>query len=320
MSALVHGYPSTMQDDYQLTMGRLIRQAVRSYPDTEIVHRNSAGEWGRTTYAENFDRIERAAAALTDLGVNVGDRVGVMDWNSLRHYELYWAVPAIGAVFTQLNLRLSEDDLLYVINDSQASVILVDETLVPVMEALAARAHGVKTWVILSDRAIEHQLPNAVYYEELIADAKPTAEWPNISETSAFAAGYTTGTTGRPKGVFYSHRSQYLHTYNTIKELTVSVEDVVMPITPMFHVLSWGMVQVAVMVGAKLVLPGMFSADTLGAITGALTDEGVTVTNGVPAIFTPMFEVLKSKGVTDLTGLRMLCGGSEPPNSLITDY
>lgn len=320
MSALVHGYPSTMQDDYQLTMGRLIRQAVRSYPDTEIVHRNSAGEWGRTTYAENFDRIKRAAAALTDLGVNVADRVGVMDWNSLRHYELYWAVPAIGAVFTQLNLRLSEDDLLYVINDSQASVILVDETLVPVMEALAARAHGVKTWVILSDGAIEHQLPNAVYYEELIADATPGAAWPNIAETSAFAAGYTTGTTGRPKGVFYSHRSQYLHAYGFIAGMGMSPEDVVMPITPMFHVLTWGTVQATVLAGAKLVLPGQFSADSLGEITDAITDEGVTVTNGVPAIFSPMLEVLKAKGVTDLTGLRLLCGGSEPPLSMMTGY
>lgn len=320
MSALVHGYPSTMQDDYQLTMGRLIRQAVRSYPDTEIVHRNSAGEWGRTTYAENFDRIERAAAALTDLGVNVGDRVGVMDWNSLRHYELYWAVPAIGAVFTQLNLRLSEDDLLYVINDSQASVILVDETLVPVMEALAARAHGVKTWVILSDSAIEHQLPNAVYYEELIADAKPTAAWPNISETSAFAAGYTTGTTGRPKGVFYSHRSQYFHAYGFIAGMGMSPEDVVMPITPMFHVLTWGTVQATALAGAKLVLPGQFSADSLGEITDAITEEGVTASNGVPAIFSPMLEVLKAKGVTDLTGLRLLCGGSEPPLSMMTGY
>ena len=320
MSSVVHGYPSTMQDDYQLTMGRLIRQAVRSFGDAEIVHRDSHGQWGRTTYQENFDRIERAAAAFDKLGVNLGDRVGVMDWNSLRHYELYWAIPAIGAVFTQLNLRLAPEDLLYVINDSQASVIVVDETLVSAIQPLAERAKGVKTWVILSDGHIEHNLPNAVYYEDLITEAEPLAEWPNISETSAFAAGYTTGTTGRPKGVFYSHRSQYLHSYNTVKDLTVSVEDVVMPITPMFHVLSWGMVQVAVMVGAKLVLPGMFSAETLGDITGALTDEGVTVTNGVPAIFTPMFEVLKSKGVKDLTGLRMLCGGSEPPISMINAY
>jgi len=320
MAAVVHGYPSTMQDDYQLTMGGLIRQAVEAYPDTEIVHRNSAGEWGRTTYRENFDRIERGAAAFAKLGVDVGDRVGVMDWNSLRHYELYWAIPAIGAVFTQLNIRLPQDDLAYVINDSQASVVVVDESLVPIVEPLAEQLKGVKTWVILSDGPIEHNLPNAVYYEDLIADAQPLDTWPNISETSAFAAGFTTGTTGRPKGVFYSHRSQYLHTYNTIKDLTVTVEDVVMPITPMFHVLSWGMVQVAVLAGAKLVLPGQFSADTLGEITGALTEEGVTVTNGVPAIFTPMFDVLKSKGITDLTGLRMLCGGSEPPASLITDY
>ena len=320
MASVVHGYPSTMQDDYQLTMGRLIRQAVRAYPDAEIVHRNSAGEWGRTTYRENFERIERAAAAFANLGVEVGDRVGVMDWNYLRHYELYWAVPAIGAVFTQLNIRLPEDDLRYVINDAQASVVVVDESLVPMVEHIASQAKGVKTWVILSEGPIDHNLPNAVYYEDLLADAQPLDAWPNMSETSAFAAGYTTGTTGRPKGVFYSHRSQYLHSYNTVKDLSVSVEDVVMPITPMFHVLSWGMVQTAVLVGAKLVLPGQFSAETLGEISGALTEERVTVTNGVPAIFTPMLEVLKSKGVTDLTGLRMLCGGSEPPVSLIDGY
>ena len=320
MSAVVHGYPSTMQDDYQLNMGSLIRQAARSYPDTEIVHRNSKGEWGRTTYQENFDRIERGAAALAKLGVRVGDRVGVMDWNSLRHYELYWAVPAIGAVFTQLNLRLGTDDLRYVVEDSQASVILVDETLVPLIEPLAQQVTGVKTWVILSDDEIEHNLPNAVYYEQLIAEAEPLDEWPNMAETSAFAAGYTTGTTGRPKGVFYSHRSQYLHAYAFINGLGVSSSDVIMPITPMFHVLTWGTIQAAVLAGAKIVLPGQFSAETLGDITGALTDEGVTVTNGVPAIFAPMLQVLRSKGIKDLTGLRLLCGGTEPPLSMINEY
>lgn len=320
MSAVVQGYPSTMQDDYQLTMGTLIRQAVRSFPDTEIVHRNSQGEWGRTTYQENFDRIERAAAALAKLGVRVGDRVGVMDWNSLRHYELYWAVPAIGAVFTQLNLRLGEEDLKYVMQDAQTSVVVVDETLVPMIEPLAKKLEGVKTWVILSDGKIEHDLPNAVYYEDLIAEAQPLEEWPNMDEQSAFAAGYTTGTTGQPKGVFYSHRSQYLHAYAFVAGLDVSPFDVVMPITPMFHVLSWGTIQASVLAGAKLVLPGQFSAETLGDITDALTREGVTVTNGVPAIFSPMLQVLKSKGINDLTGLRLLCGGTEPPLSMITEY
>ena len=320
MSPVVHGYPSTMQDDYQLTMGSLIRQSVRSFPDTEIVHRNSKGEWGRTTYKENFDRIERAAAALAKLGVRIGDRVGVMDWNSLRHYELYWAVPAIGAVFTQLNLRLGEEDMLYVMDDAQTSVVIVDETLVPMIEGIASKAQHVKTWVILSDGEIDHSLPNAVYYEDLLAEAEPLPEWPNISETSAFAAGYTTGTTGRPKGVFYSHRSQFLHAYGFVNGLSVTPFDVVMPITPMFHVLTWGTIQATVLAGAKLVLPGQFSADTLGEITGAITEEGVTVTNGVPAIFSPMLEVLKSTGVKDLTGLRLLCGGTEPPLSMITGY
>ena len=204
--------------------------------------------------------------------------------------------------------------------DTKASVVMVDETLVPMMEAIATQTEHVKHWVILSDEKIDHNLPNAVYYEDLIAQVESLEKWPNISEDSAFAAGYTTGTTGRPKGVFYSHRSQFLHAYAFINGLNVTPFDVVMPITPMFHVLTWGTIQAAVLAGAKLVLPGQFSADTLGDITGALTDEGVTVTNGVPAIFSPMLQVLKSKGVEDLTGLRLLCGGTEPPLSMITEY
>lgn len=309
-----------MQDDYQLNMGRLVRQAARSYPDVEIVHRNSQGVWERTTYRESFDRIERASAALKTLGVEIGDRVGVMDWNSIRHFELYWAIPAIGAVFTQLNLRLGEEDLLYVINDSQASVVIIDETLVPLIQSLASRAQSVKKWIILAEDAIDHDLPNGQYYEELLSAASPLDHWPNIAESSAFAAGYTTGTTGRPKGVFYSHRSQYLHSYTFIKELNVSADDVLMPITPMFHVLTWGMVQAALLAGAKLVLPGQFSADTLGQITSVLTEEGVTVANGVPAVFSSMLEVLKASDVEDLTGLRLLCGGTEPPLTMINSY
>src|SRR5699024_9534620 len=128
-------------------------------------------------------------------------------------------------------------------------------------------------------------------------DAQPLDDWPNMAETSAFAAGYTTGTTDRPKGVFYSHRSQYLPAYAFINGVGVSSSDVIMPITPMFHVLTWGTIQAAVLAGAKIVLPGQFSAETLGDITGALPDEGVTVTNGVPAIFAPMLQVLRSKGI-----------------------
>src|SRR5699024_6757821 len=136
--------------------------------------------------------------------------------NSLRHYELYWAVPAIGAVFTQLNLRLGEEDLLYVMEDTKASVVMVDETLVPMMEAIATQTEHVKHWVILSDEKIDHNLPNAVDYEDLIAQVEPLEKWPNISEDPAFAAGSTPGTTGRPTGVFYSHRSQFLHAYASI--------------------------------------------------------------------------------------------------------
>ena len=155
VQALVIGCPSTMGDDYPLNTTTLIRHAARTYGDQEILYRNEAGGWGRYTYADCYERVGRAAGALRSLGVGPGDRVGVLDWNSRRYFELYYAIPGLGAVLLQLNLRLCVDELSYIVNHSNASHMLVDETLLPLAEALAPHIPGVRAWIVMTDKPLD---------------------------------------------------------------------------------------------------------------------------------------------------------------------
>jgi len=210
---LVSGYPSTMGDDVPLNTTTLIRHAARTYGDQEILYRNAEG-WQRYTYRDCYERVGRAADALRSLGVRPGDRVGVLDWNSRRYFELYYAIPGLGAVLLQLNLRLSVDELAYIVNHSEATHLCVDETMLPLAEALAPHLPRVKVWIVMTDKPL-HDLDTTLrplhHHEDLLAAAVPIADWPLIDERSAYAACYTTGTTGRSKGIYYSHRSIYLH-------------------------------------------------------------------------------------------------------------
>nr|MBP6684703.1 AMP-binding protein [Leucobacter sp.] len=320
----VTGKPSTMGDSYQLNTTTIIRHSARTFPEQEIVYRATTGEWGRYTYGEAYIRMQRIANALESLGVVPGDVVGVLDWNSKRHFELYWAIPGTGAVMLQMNLRLPPQDLGYVTTHSGASVILVDETLLPVAEGLAAHSPGVREWVIMSDRPmseIETTLPNARHFEDLVAAADSEYEWPIIDEKSAYSACYTTGTTGRPKGIFYSHRSIYLHTLACAASLDVSTDDTVMPVTPMFHCQSWGFPQAAAYSASKIVLPGRYQAEDLPALVDTLISEGVTVANGAPAIFQPMLNYIKTlESVPDLSRARLISGSTEPALSLMREF
>ncbi|WP_207345096.1 AMP-binding protein [Arthrobacter sp. E3] len=207
---IVTGFPSTMGDDIQLNTTTLIHHGARTHGDHEIVYRTSSGGWDRYTYADPYARINRGANALRSLGVGPATLVGIIDWNSRRHFELYRAIPGLAAVTVQLNLRLGPEDLSYVVSDSGTSVICVDESLLPLAEAVAPSMPGVTTWIIMSDKPmneIHTSLPNAHHYEDLLAANEPDIEWPEVDERSAYGACYTTGTTGRPKGVFYSHRA-----------------------------------------------------------------------------------------------------------------
>ena len=323
-TAFVTGIPSTLGDSYQLNTSTIIRHAARTFPEQEIIYRTVAGEWHSYTYGEAYARAQRIANALGDLGVAPGDVVGILDWNSKRHFELYWAIPGTGAVMLQMNLRLAPQDLGYVTTHSGASVILVDETLLPVAEALAAPSPGVREWVIMSDRPMSEittTLPGARHFEDLVAAAAPDYVWPVIDERSTYSACYTTGTTGRPKGVFYSHRGIYLHTLTCAASLAVSAEDTVMPVTPMFHCQSWGFPQAAVYSAARIVLPGRYQAEDLPALVDKLIKEDVTVANGAPAIFQPMLDYIKTLDTPpDLSRARLISGSTEPALSLMREF
>lgn len=317
---MLTGNRSTMGDDYQLNLTTFLRHANRTFSDAPVTYRDLAGQWHQSDYGEEYARISQLAHALDELGIGPGSTVGVMDWNSRRHFELYFGVPCVAATMLQLNLRLAVPDLAYVVNHSQTDWVFVDESLLPLAEAFAPSTY-VKGWVVLTDKPldqIETSLENVYSYEELISGKPTDYDWQVIDENTAAYAGYTTGTTGKPKGVFYSHRGMYLHTMASLAALQVDYTDVVMPITPMFHVISWGFPQTALAAGAGVVLPGRFAAADITPVAEGFTRFGVTVANAAPALLTPLFEHFKALDTPpDLSGTRVVSGASEPPLALL---
>lgn len=320
---MLHGRSATTGDDYPLNMISLFRYAAQTFPENTITHRDLNGAWHRSTYSEEFARIGRMAHALTEIGVGPGDTVGVLDWNSRRHLELYFAVPGLAATMLQLNLRLAAEDLAYVIDHSEADWVCVDESLLTVAEN-HRDASRVKGWIVMSDRPsgdVETTLPNVVYLENIMAKQPDDYPFEWVEETSAAYAGYTTGTTGRPKGILYSHRAMYLHSLATVASMTIGYNSTVMLLTPMFHVMCWGFPQSAVAAGARIVLPGRWQAKDVAVLGDALAAESVTVTNAAPSILTPLLEYYRSlPQPPDLTGLSIICGASEPALSMMRGF
>ena len=320
---MLKGRASTQGDNFPLNLTTFLTRSVSVFPEREIVHRTIDGEWKRSNYAELGRRVKKLANVLGDLGIGPGSAVGVLDWNSLRCLELYFGIPAVAATLVQLNLRLAAHDLEYVVSHSGTETVFVDESLLPIAEQLAPKVY-VKKWVIMTDKPsseISTTLDNVVFFEDLMAEASEEYEFEFIEENSAAFAGYTTGTTGRPKGIFYSHRSVVLHALNLCQTLSVTEADTVMPWTPMFHVMSWGFPQSGVAVGAKMVLPGKFSANDIAEVAPALVTEQVTLANGAPAIFAPVLEYLKTlENVPDLSRLRLVSGSTAPALALIKGF
>jgi fatty-acyl-CoA synthase len=297
--------------DRPLLIRDIAERVERLFPDREIVSRtHSAVE--RSSYGEVVGRARRLASALQELGVREGDRVGTFGWNSRRHLELYLAVPSMGAVLHTINIRLFEDDLRYIVGHAQDKVIFLDASLADVMPSF----DGVEHEVLMPDA--DGRRDGAVDYEELIRSGDPGFAFPDLDERSAAAMCYTSGTTGRPKGVLYSHRSTVLHSLgaNQADGLGLSHDDSVMPVVPMFHVNAWGLPYAAATSGSRLVLPG--PRMTPGDLAELIESEKVTFTAGVPTIWQGM---LRLDPAPDLSSLKeIVCGGSAVPEALIRGF
>ncbi|SPF38545.1 Long-chain-fatty-acid--CoA ligase [Syntrophobacter sp. SbD1] len=321
---IIDGCPSTMGDDYQLNTISILRSAAKTYPDVEVVSRNKDGSVFRYNYQQVYERIQKLANALRKLGVKPGDRVGVMEWNTYRHFELYFAISGLGAVVLQMNLRLSPVDVSYVVNHSEAKIIVVGDSLIPMIEAIADQVQTVEGYVVITDGKLD-EIPTSlkpVYsYEALLENEEAHYDWPMINEKSAYSACYTSGTTGKPKGVYYSHRCIYLHTMAMAMVMSLSLKDVILQAVPMFHAQGWGVWLAAPLVGAKLVFPGRYTMDTTNILVDLMVTEKVTFSCGAPSIMMPMLEYIGTlPEKPDFTGLRMVSGGTEPPLSMMRGY
>lgn len=321
---IIDGCPSTSGDDHQLNTISILKSAAKTYPDVEVVSRKRDGSVFRYNYQQAHERIQKLANALRRLGVKPGDRVGVMEWNTYRHFELYFAISGLGAVLLQMNLRLSAVDVSYVVNHSEAKIIIVGESLIPMIEAIAEQVRTVEGYVVIMDEKLEGiqtSLKPVYSYEALLEREEAHYDWPMINERSAYSACYTSGTTGKPKGVYYSHRCIYLHTMVMAMIMRLSLKDVIMQSVHMFHAQGWGVWLAAPLVGAKLVFPGRYTMESTNILVDLMVSEKVTFSCGALGIMMPMLEYIRTlPEKPDFTGLRMISGATEPPLSMMRGY
>lgn len=308
--------------DWPLLIWRLLDHAAIAHGRREIVTQTVEGERHRYTWAGARHRSRQLAEALTRLGVQQGDRVGTLAWNTHRHLEAWFAISGMGAVAHTVNPRLFPEQLGYIINHAEDAVLMLDLSFVPLVEALAPHLQTVKHYIIMTDRRHmpETSLPNALCYEELIADEPGEFQWAMLEETAPAGLCYTSGTTGNPKGVLYTHRSTLLHTLliSMGDTLGLTSHGVALPVVPMFHANAWGVPYSAAAVGAKLVLNGPhFDPETLQKL---IIEEGVTSTAAVPTVWLGMLQHLAKTG-TNLGPLKQLViGGAAAPRMMIETF
>lgn len=307
----------------QLTLTGILRYAQENFSTREIVSVTAGESRHRYGYGDAFARAAQLANVLASLGARPGDRIGTLAWNDHRHFEIYYATSCSGLVCHTINPRLFREQIAYIIQHAEDRWLFVDPAFVPMLETIAGELSGVKGFVILCDgeQMPATGLPNTFCYEELIVQASADFDWPELDEQSAAALCYTSGTTGNPKGVLYSHRALTLHTYGLLMPGAFQLQehDVVMPVVPMFHVNAWSLPYAAPITGAKLVLPGpkMGCGETL---CNLIQEESITTAAGVPTVWLALLQYLRESGKHIPSLQRVIVGGAACPWSIMQEF
>ena len=304
-----------------LLISSLIEHANAFHPDAEIVSRTVEGPIHRCSYRDIHRRSKQVARALTALGVRPGDRIGTLAWNGYRHMELYYGVSGMGAVLHTINPRLFPEQIEYIVNHAEDQYLFFDLTFAPLVARLAPSMKGVRGFVAMTDRAHMPAIdvPNLVCYEELVGAQPADFDWPDLDENTASSLCYTSGTTGHPKGVLYSHRSTVLHSWGVCMAdgVGLSIHDSALLVVPMFHVNAWGTPYAGAMCGAKLVMPGPGLDGK--SVYELMKDEKVTLALGVPTVWLMLFshvDAAKLEPKRDLSLKRVVIGGSAAPRAM----
>ena len=308
--------------DNQLLISGVIEHAEKYHSDAEIVSRTVEGPIHRYTYSDAAKRSRKLANALENLGLKKGDTVGTLAWNTFRHFELYFGVSGIGCVVNTVNPRLFPEQLTYIINHAENKYLFIDLTFVELVESLEEGLEGVEGFIVLTDKdnMPETKLKNVICYEELIKEESEEFSWPDFDENTASSLCYTSGTTGNPKGVLYSHRSTILHTWivSSGNVAKVSSSSSILPVVPMFHVNAWGIPYAGAMFGAKLVFPG--PALDGASIYELIESEKPDLLMGVPTVWLGLLQYLNETNNTLESVDTALVGGSAAPRAMIQEF